>query len=409
MRRAVPAILGIASLFAGAPRAFAADLPHLAWDKPTYCIKNPAGETVRVQCEGKGSARVCLVAKDHTADGSELRRSNVCDTTLGDNAYAVLERSGARLVPAIAEAPPGFARSAEGRAYQVTFDLENRVYLGAVWSPTYATRVAGAALDPGFPFGRAQAEIGFDASVLSPHGRSRHDFQVLEGDVSFADFSVNGLLFAYDYQQVHRRPAFHVTTFFGQPRLYGVPIPLGWGFRLLQVEDRPPSLPDSLDAEIGEVHVSLNPVQSNDMYSRLRLEAGADVGKYWTDRTAITQGLSTGRTYLGFTSAVRSRVTLGEGGLHYIFTDVAYRRPAFVDGDLAGRSVNRLKASVAYEGIFLAINDQPLSFRLAATGAARDDPATFARKLEVGMNAGFRVSFWAPSRVLEPLPEVEDP
>jgi hypothetical protein len=408
LRRVVHAILGIAT-FAGAPRAFAADLPHLSWDTPTYCIKGPAGDIVRVQCEGKGSARVCLVAPNHSADGSELRRANICDTTLGDNAYAVLERSGARLVPAIAEAPPGFARSAEGRAYQVTFDLEDRVYLGATWSPTYATRDAGAARDPGFPFGRAKAEIGFDASVLSTHGRSRHDFQVLEGDVSFADFSVNGLLFAYDYQQEHRRPAFHVTTFFGPPRLYGVPIPLGWGFRLLQVEDRPPSLPGSLDAEMSEVHVSLNPVQSNDMYSRLRVEAGADVGKYWTDRTTITQGLGTGRLYFGFTSAARSRMTLGEGGLHYLFADVAYRRAAFVDGDLAGRSANRLKASLAYEGIFLAINDQPLSFRLAAMGAARDDPATLAHKVEVGMNAGFRVSFWAPARVLEPLPDVEDP
>ena len=123
----------------------------------------------------------------------------------------------------------------------------------------------------------------------------------------------------------------------------------------------------------------------------------------------ITQGLGTGRLYFGFTSAARSRMALGEGGLHYLFADVAYRRAAFVDGDLAGRSANRLKASLAYEGIFLAINDQPLSFRLAATGAARDDPATLARKLEVGMNAGFRVSFWAPARVFEPLPDVEDP
>ena len=407
MRRAVPAILGIAT-FAGAPWAFAADLPQLAWDKPTYCITNPKGDEIRVQCE-EGAARVCLVASDLASDGTALRRSRPCDKSLGRGAYRVLEETGARLVPAIAEAPPGFERSREGKPYQVKFDLYDRVYLGAVWSPVYAGREAGVAPGVGLPFGRGKAEIGFDASVLSPQGRSRHDFQVLEGDVSFADLSINGLLFAYDYQQVHRRPAFHVTTFLGEPHLYGVPVPFGWGFRLLEIEDRPPSLPDALDAEITEVHVSLNPLQSSDMYSRLRLEAGADVGKYWTDRAAITQGLGTGRTYVGFTSAVRSRMALGEGGLHYLFADVAYRRPAFLDGDLAGRSANRVKASLAYEGIFLAINDQPLSFHLAATGAARDDPATFTHKVEVGMNAGFRVSFWAPARVLEPLPDVEDP
>ena len=44
-----------------------------------------------------------------------------------------------------------------------------------------------------------RAELGMDASVLSPHGRSRHDFEVLKGTASFADFHFNGLVFAYDY------------------------------------------------------------------------------------------------------------------------------------------------------------------------------------------------------------------
>ena len=36
-----------------------------------------------------------------------------------------------------------------------------------------------------------------------------------------------------------------VTTFFGAPRLYPAAIPLGWGFRVLDVQDRPPSAPST--------------------------------------------------------------------------------------------------------------------------------------------------------------------
>jgi len=213
---------------------------------------------------GEDPARICLVAPNHAADGSELRRVQECKVVEGTGAYEALERSGARLVPAIAEAPPGFARSAEGRAYQVKFDLYDRVYLGVAWAPYYATRDPRSTSSPGgLGAGRAAAEIGFDASVLSPHGRSRHDMSVLEGSVTFPDLTVNGLLFSYDYQQEHRRPAFWVTTFLGPPKHFGVPIPFGWGFRLLEVEDRPPSLRDSLDMEWGRLQLEQSYWSSN--------------------------------------------------------------------------------------------------------------------------------------------------
>ncbi|MFT3764885.1 MAG: hypothetical protein QM820_05110 [Minicystis sp.] len=406
MRRATSAILTFVLAFGAARAARAEDVPRLKWDQPVHCMYNPHGEVVRVQCDDEAHPRVCLEAPNKASDGSELRRAKPCDSVASDASYRSLVKTGVRMVPAIAETQPGFARSDNGRAFQVQFDLLNRVYVGAAWTPTFQKPDPRIATPPGFPLGRGRVEIGFEASVLSPRGRSRHDFRVLEGSASFSDFQVTGLLFAYDYQQAHRRPAFWLSTFIGKPQVHPVPIPLGWGFRVVKVEDRPPAYRKSLDLELAETHVSWSPWQSRDLYSHLRFEAGADVGRHLDDRTA---GFGAGNWYVGPTGAVRSRLALGEGGLHYLFVDLDVARPTTVGGDLAGKPLMRLAASFAYEGVLIAINDQPFSVRLAANGGTREDPATGTRSVELGATAGLRFSFWAPPRAFEPLPEIEDP
>ena len=313
-------------------------------------------------------------------------------------------KTGARLVPAVAEVPPGWDRDAvHGRAFQTQFDLLDRVYIGAGWAPVGTDAAAPARL----PMGRVQAEIGMDASVLSPHGRSRHDFQILQGTATFPDFHFNGVVFAYDYQQLHRRPVFWVTQFFTEPpTVHPTGIPLGWGLRLVNIEDRPPAAPGMLDVEIGEMHVSWNPLTSGDMYNRLRLEAGADVGKSW----ANTANMGENRWYAGFTAAMHGRTSFGAQGRHYLFADLTYTRPNLLAaGDMPAKTVNRVKGQIAYEWVMIAINDQPLSLRLATYGVARDNLLGGARNVEIGGNAGLRFSFWAPPRAMEPLPALEDP
>lgn len=390
--------------------AHAEDIPRLQWDQPIRCLRrNGPEEVVRVQCENKGGEVRCLVAPNQMTYGGELQRIKECPTIEEQPAYQKLVASGARMVPAVAETPPGYARSDNGRAFQVKFDLLNRVYVGVSWVPTFQRSDGDIASPAGFPFGRAQAETGLNISVLSPKGRSRHDIRILEGTATFSDLELRGLLFAYDYQHEHRRPAFWVSTFFGKPKVYDVTPAMGWGFRLLNINDRPPAFRNTLDMEYAEVHLSWNPWQSNDMYSHLRIEAGGDVGEYWADRGEIKNGLKTGRAYVGFSSAVRSRFSLGEGGLHYIFMDVNYLRPTVYSGKTSSVAINRVNASVTYEAIMIAINDQPLSFRASAMGSANDDPSTQARNVELRLTAGLRFSFWAPPRVFEPLPELEDP
>ncbi len=401
----LPLALTLASSVARAEGA----LPHLDWDRPIRCLEGPGGEILHLQCDGeKGSERRCLVAHTRTPEGGETNRLLICQAEL-DASYQSLERAGVKMLPAIAEAPPGFARSERGRAYQTKFDMLNRYYVGGAWSPTFERQRQPAS----FPAGRATVEAGLDVSVLSTSGRSRHDLRILEGSASFKDFQLEGQLLAYDYQHLHRRPGFWLTSFLGPPKVFPVSPPLGWGFRVLGVEDRPAAAQKTLDLEYGEAHVAWSPWQSDDMYNRIRLEAGADLGEYWADRTLAAQGITTGRLYVGFTSALKSRFTFGETGLHAVTLDFAYRRPTLVTGtgpggDTSPEAMNRVEGTIAYEGILVAINDQPVSLRLAARGVARDDPGIETRAVELGVSAGLRFSFWAPARAHAPLDDLEE-
>lgn len=397
----------IVALLAQAAHADNPPPPQLSWDKPIRCMTGPDGKTVRVQCETKDGQLVCLVAPNESPSGGEIDHAKPCDTTEAEGAYKKLSAEASKMVPAVAEAPPGYARAATGRAYQVKFDLLNRIYLGASWVPTF--QLTEKSFDPANQFGRGQAEMGIEISYLSHSGRSRHEIHILEGTATFADLELRGLLFSYDYQHLHRRPAFYLTTFFGHPRLYEVAPPLGWGFRVLRVNDRPPAFKDTLDMEFAEAHLAWNPWQSEDLYNHLRLEAGADFGKFWEDRNDVTKGIGSGAWYAGFDATAKLRVALGDSGLHNVFVDLGYFHPVYLDGPKAGVGANHVTLKMGYEGIFAAINDQPLSFRVSAEGATRDDPFVNVRNVEVRAMAGLRFSFWAPPRVFEPLPEFEDP
>ena len=396
----------------GAGIARADERPTLRWSDPVRCMQTPKGKVVRVQCDGPPAQRRCLIAPNEMEGGGELQHVQDCPTVEDASAYQALFDAGTKIVSAVAESPPGYARTDRGRAFQVKFDLLNRVYVGASWIPSFQNGDASLPTSTSgspFGFGRGQAETGLHISAVSLRGRSRHDFRILEGTVTFKDLEINGLLFAYDYQHLHRRPDYWLSTFIGPPRVHPIPAPLGWGFRLLAINDRPPAFRNMLDMEITEAHAAWNPWQSSDLYSHVRIEAGGDLGEYWEDRAALSRGLKTGVAYAGFSGAVRSRFSLGEGGLHSLQMDVVYRRPTLLGGERDGESRNWVNATVAYEGVLIAVNDQPFSVRLAATGSSRDDPAATARSFELGFSAGLRFSFWAPPRVFQPLQELEDP
>lgn len=396
----------------GAGSAQAEERPTLRWSESVRCMRTPKGDVVRVQCDGPPAQRHCLVAPDEMEGGGELQHVQDCPPIEDSAAYRAIFADGARVEAAVAEAPPGYARSDRGRAFQVKFDLLNRVYVGASWIPSFQKSDADlpqATSGSPFGLGRGRAETGLHISALSTHGRARHDFRILEGTATFKDLEINGLLFAYDYQHLHRRPAYWLSTFIGPARVHPISPPLGWGFRVLAINDRPPAFRDTLDMEFVEAHAAWDPWQSSDLYSHVRVEAGADLGEYWEDRSKLAKGFKTGVGYAGFSGAIRSRFGLGEGGLHSLQMDVTYRRPTLLAGDHSGAAANWINATFAYEGVLIAVNDQPFSVRLAATGGSRDDPAAGARSFELGLSAGLRFSFWAPPRVFQPMQDLEDP
>jgi hypothetical protein len=53
---------------------------------------------------------------------------------------------------------------------------------------------------------------------------------------------------------------------------------------------------------------------------------------------------------------------------------------------------------VQYEAIILAINDQPLTLKLAASGEKRDDIPGVPEQWAFVLDAGLRFSLWAPPR-----------
>ena len=209
---------------------------RLDWNKPIRCMPRPDGTTVRVQCDETGGR--CLVASDQNVFGDPLDRTKPCDTNEDASAFPKLLASKT-LVAATAEAPPGYERSANGRAYQVKFDLLNRFYLGTGWLPGFDTVRAGG------PLGRGYTEMGIHLSFLLPSSRSRHDLRILEGAASFAELEFRGTLFAYDYQHTRRRPAYWITSFIGEPSVYPVRSRLAFGFRLVSFSDRPRSSRDT--------------------------------------------------------------------------------------------------------------------------------------------------------------------
>ncbi len=386
--------------------ALADERPHLAWDRDVYCLTRDDGESVRVQCVEDKAGITCFVAPDKTTFGDIIDRTQGCASVPDGVTYERLVASNAKLVPAIAEAPPGYMRDETGRAFQTSFDLANRFYIGASWSPTFVR--SGADGSSSLPLARASMETGIQVSDLSAYRRKRYEYRILEGSVSLSDLEIRGLLFGFDMTHSKRRPSAWITTFVGEPEVHPVAIPFGWGVRLVNVTDRERSQRNALDFEWTEMHMSYSPLLSPNMHDYLRFEVGLSLGQTWLSRTDIGDGLSTGEPYIGGTAAMRGRVGLDSRGMHDITVDATYARPLVVDGPHSGEVFDRLRGSLAYEGVLLAIDDEPLTLRLGAVANTRDDLDHETRSIELTAIAGLRMSFGVPPRDEETLPALEE-
>lgn len=288
------------------------------------------------------------------------------------------------------EVPWGFYRDRQGRTMQVSFDFGRRLWLGVGYAPrlrsTGETEFSPAAFD----FGAAWDQ-------LAPDGRTRHRFRVLDGQVRLHSFGLDVVGFRYDMSHRYQHPLLRVTTFFREPARRDLYLNVGIYTEALRFEVAPRGIAGEHVLTLGNVQATLDLWQSADLRSYVRLRVGPGVEMRigpWGDETRyvglLPQGTLEGNFILGH-RAMQQLTFRVRGDFLRSATWQAQPLP----GDWLAN------AEAAYEAIIMAINDQPVSLRLAGSACVRDDaqeviagvPA--ARVAWTGM-AGIRMSFFAP-------------
>lgn len=384
---------------------------RMDWDLPVTCLHDESGEVfLRYQCRpprGRETEWLCLYSPgrethEDEGKGPELERVQWCSASFWIRPDELVEflRSqlpdGSRLVAGIAEAPPGWRRDERGRVFQVNFDLYRRVYLGTRWYP--------AVLSPaGTELGRVGLEFGSRIETLSDDLRSRYRIQVLPGEVLLNPLGVSGMLLRFDSSRDADDPFLRFTTFWGTPARHDLYADVGGWFDALGVEYRPRNSDDEIQLRFLAGGLTWDLWHSPDMYSYVRLRLGAAFDDLYLDRDGVDNRLA-----LGPLAAVEGDFTFDADGFHHLTFGSSYEAP-FVwreDGAAAATFTQRFANELAYEVIFLAINDQPLTFRASVGGGYRSDVAEGAAGWELTAGAGLRFSFWVPARDLEALREI---
>jgi hypothetical protein len=358
--------------------------PALAWGTPSRCLDR-GNVYYRVQCDEK--ARRCLVAPDAELDAegngvAPLERAPSCVgpalslVDLTSRAYAV--------VPAVAEAPPGWYRDERQRVMQVDFDLNARFFLGggATWlsSGPYsggAVVSAGGRIDRPFTW--------WDAPALA-----RMHF--LEGWAATDGNHGELLVFGIDASRVYPTPLLRITTFFGKPQRYDPPLYFGlWaeGLRLEFLQNRAGKSYDR--TMIGAGAVTVDVWRSRDLSDFVRLRAGAGYessnGGDWGSFVPV--------------GALEGELTLGSGGFHHV--------RASAQGELLTNSGEKLDPTLPdtrsrvtlkaeYEVILFALNNQPVSLALEAKATRRNDVPDYPTDWIAQAGAQLRFSLGAPPR-----------
>lgn len=359
------------------------------------CGTDDRGRQVRLQCAAPGLepgvclvASACLEGRDAKTDVCTwLERTGDCtwfdNGAEGEAGWDELV-AGKRLVPAIADAAPGWWRDEAGRVFQVAFDLNRRMWLGVRWLGTFgegrASELGGLGLD-----------MGFRVDVLHDDLATRTRFRFLESDLTLAPFTMRGRLLMIDSSNDGDEPFLRLTTFVGEPARHDVYLTAGWWGELLAIEHAPRGSRDDTLLRFAGFGMTWDLWHDPTMESFVRLRGGLGVDELLRDgedaRVAVTPLV-----------ALEADVTFDRAGFHRLAFgssyEVSYFDPA---GEATLASHQRFRGELAYELVTIAINDQPVTLRLAAAGGWRDDLADEAlHGWELAVTAGLRVSLWAP-------------
>jgi hypothetical protein len=289
------------------------------------------------------------------------------------------------------DAPWGFYRDRQGRVMQVSFDFGRRLWLGVGYAPRRTpagdTEISPAAFDFGVTYDR-----------LSADGSTRHRTTVLDGQVRLHAFGLDVTGFRYDLSHRYHHPILRITTFVREPARHDLYLNVGLFTEAFHFEVAPRGIQGEQSLTLGTVQATLDLWQSEDLRSYVRLRTGPGVEMRigpWGEETRyvgiLPQATLEGNIIMGQRALQRLNFRL-RGELLRSATWQAQPLP----GDWTAT------VDAAYEAILLAINDQPVSLRFAASAYLRDD----ARELVAGVptsrvwgwtgTAGIRMAFFSP-------------
>jgi hypothetical protein len=365
-----------------------ADLPMMDASRPVACAKDKEGKVWRLQCDH--AAKICLYAPDEELD-SEGQRTKPLERTR-DCAFdpfdrAGLEASGYTMRAGRADAPWGWTRDTRGRGFQVNFDLKRRMYFGVAYSPRKV-------LENPLQSTRTSIDYGLFVFETRTRGKSpmRHRIRLLEGEVHLEPFTAEMVVAHYDMSRRFFDPLVRITTFAGTPRRHDLHLNLGLWTEAGGLEIHKTALGHSQLWKHATAQVTLDLWQSAQQDSFMRVRTGLALEGQHTDVTGYRSALTAG-------SALELDCVLDDEGFHNLRIEVAHELPRYWSPlERTGKLAQRMHARLLYEAIVLAINDQPLTLKLAAGGEKRDDIPGIPDQWAFVMDAGLRFSLWAPPR-----------
>jgi len=324
-------------------------------------------------------------------DGPDLTLRAPPPGANGDDAAATAIRGGPAEEGAPGAAPWGFYRDRQGRVMQVSFDFGRRLWLGVGYAPrrtpTGDTEVSPAAFDFG---------VAFDE--LSADGRTRRRFTVLDGLVRLHSFGLDVTGFRFDLSHRYETPLLRITTFVKEPARHDLFLNIGLFTEALHFEQAPRGLEGEQSLTLATAQGTLDLWQSEDLRSYVRVRVGPGIETRfgaWGDETRfvgiLPRATLEGNLILGHRAMQRFNFRL-RGDLLRSATWSSEQLPGYWTAT----------ADLAYEAILIAINDQPVSLRFAASAYLRDD----AREIVTGLpearvwgwtgTAGIRMAFFSP-------------
>jgi hypothetical protein len=301
----------------------------------------------------------------------------------------------AAAVAAAARLPEGFYRDERDRLMQVSFDLGRRLWLGAAYAPRRRPSGRQELAPAAFEFGLLQ-------EVTTGDGRTRHRMAILEGEARLNPFGLDLTAFRYDLSHAYGWPLVRITTLWAQPARHDLYLNVGLYTEAGRLQIEPLGEDGNHQLTLATFQGTVDLWQSWDLRSYLRLRVGpvahVRLGPWHDEARALMSLPETaleGSFMLGGRQLQQLRFRLrGEWLRGFGWPPAPLTRDWLVEGE------------ASWEIILIAINDQPLSLRLAARGGSHDagvrgpPPAEgdgrAAWDLEWGATAGVRISFFSP-------------